>query len=163
MAYLLDANVFIQAKNLHYGMDFCPAFWDWLNEQNANGNVYSIEKVSDELASGSDELVTWAEQQGKAFFLTPDEQLLTALPTVSNWVSKQQYRPEAVNAFLQDADYYLVAHALAHSYTVVTHEIASDGLKRVKIPNVCIGLKVKSMTPYEMLRKERARFVLPRG
>ena len=30
MAYLLDANVFIQAKNLHYGFDFCPAFWDWL-------------------------------------------------------------------------------------------------------------------------------------
>ena len=30
MAYLLDANVFIQAKNLHYGLDFCSAFWDWL-------------------------------------------------------------------------------------------------------------------------------------
>jgi hypothetical protein len=28
--YLLDANVFIQAKNLHYGFDFCPAFWAWL-------------------------------------------------------------------------------------------------------------------------------------
>lgn len=28
MAYLLDANVFIQAKNRHYGFDFCPAFWD---------------------------------------------------------------------------------------------------------------------------------------
>ncbi len=27
MAYLLDANVFIQAKNLHYGFDFCPGFW----------------------------------------------------------------------------------------------------------------------------------------
>ena len=26
--YLLDANVLIQAKNLHYGFDFCPAFWD---------------------------------------------------------------------------------------------------------------------------------------
>ncbi|MFP4387858.1 MAG: DUF4411 family protein, partial [Desulfococcaceae bacterium] len=25
MTYLLDANVFIQAKNLHYGLDFCPA------------------------------------------------------------------------------------------------------------------------------------------
>ena len=24
--YLLDSNVFIQAKNLHYGLDFCPAF-----------------------------------------------------------------------------------------------------------------------------------------
>ena len=30
MAYLLDSNVFIPAKNLHYGLDFCPAFWDWL-------------------------------------------------------------------------------------------------------------------------------------
>jgi hypothetical protein len=26
MAYLLDADVFIRAKNLHYGYDFCPAF-----------------------------------------------------------------------------------------------------------------------------------------
>ena len=32
MAYLLDANVFISAKNLHYGFDFCPAFRDWLIE-----------------------------------------------------------------------------------------------------------------------------------
>jgi len=24
MAYLLDANVFIEAKRRHYGMDFCP-------------------------------------------------------------------------------------------------------------------------------------------
>jgi len=27
MDYLVDTNVFIQAKNLHYGFDFCPAFW----------------------------------------------------------------------------------------------------------------------------------------
>jgi len=26
MAYLLDANVFIQAKNLHYGLDFARRF-----------------------------------------------------------------------------------------------------------------------------------------
>lgn len=31
MAYLLDTNVFIQAKNLHYGFDFCPAFWEWID------------------------------------------------------------------------------------------------------------------------------------
>ena len=34
MRYLLDADVFIRAKNLHYGLDFCPAFWDWLIESN---------------------------------------------------------------------------------------------------------------------------------
>ena len=160
MAYLLDANVFIQAKNLHYGMDFCPAFWQWLTTQNAEGAVCSIEKVADELAAGGDDLSRWAAQRGNGFFLPPDETMLTALATVSQWVSKQQYRPAAINAFLQDADYYLIAHALAHAHTVVTHEVASDGVRRVKIPNVCIGVKVKCMTPFEMLRKERARFVL---
>ena len=49
MGYLLDANVFIQAKNLHYGFDFCPAFWDWLLAGNNAGNVFSIEKVGDEV------------------------------------------------------------------------------------------------------------------
>jgi hypothetical protein len=62
--------------------------------------------------------------------------------------------------FLQVADYYLVTHALAQGHTIVTHEIAENTTNRVKIPNVCIGLGVKSMTPFEMLRTERARFVL---
>lgn len=34
MAYLLDADVFIRAKNLHYGFDFCPAFWESLVTEN---------------------------------------------------------------------------------------------------------------------------------
>ena len=51
--YLLDTNVFIQAKNLHYGFDFCPAFWDWLVVQNEAGKVASIEKVGDELRAGA--------------------------------------------------------------------------------------------------------------
>ncbi|RMF56764.1 MAG: DUF4411 family protein [Calditrichaeota bacterium] len=42
MSYLLDANVFIQAKNLHYGFDFCPAF-QWLIK-NASGTVFNIEE-----------------------------------------------------------------------------------------------------------------------
>jgi hypothetical protein len=160
MAYLLDANVFIEAKNRYYGMDFCPAFWEWLVAQNAEGSLFSIEKIADELASGGDELSTWAAEQGDTFFVPPDERLLTALPTVGAWVSTQDYRPAAISTFLQDADFYLVAHAIAHGHTVVTHEVPSDGVRKVKIPNVCIGVKVKCMTPFEMLRKERARFVL---
>ena len=49
MTYLLDANVFIQAKNLHYGFEFCPAFWDWIDDQTNAGSVYSIERIADEL------------------------------------------------------------------------------------------------------------------
>ena len=160
MPYLLDANVFIQAKNLHYGLDFCPAFWDWLLDANARGLVYSIEKVGDELDAVADELTDWASARGPGFFLKPDTAMLTALAPLSSWVNGQGYEPAAVNTFLQVADYYLVAHALAHKHVVVTHEVPSASTKKIKIPNVCIGVDVKCMTPYEMLRLERARFVL---
>jgi hypothetical protein len=163
MPYLLDANVFIQAKNLHYGTDFCPAFWDWLIARNASQEVFSIEKVGDELQAGGDDLADWAVQRGPAFFLKPDATLLSTLGKVSSWATSQSYEPAAVNTFLQVADYYLVAHALAHGHTVVTHEVAAASTKRIKIPSACIGIGVKCMTPFEMLRRERARFVLPKS
>lgn len=160
MPYLLDANVFIQAKNLHYGLDFCPAFWDWLVARNAANLVFSIEKVGDEIDAGKDELSAWADQRGPGFFLKPDAKVLPALGSVSSWATTQGYEAAAVSTFLQVADYYLVAHAFAHRHTVVTHEIASSSTRRIKIPNACIGLGIKCMTPFEMLRHERARFVL---
>ena len=150
----------MQAKNLHYGLDFCPAFWDWLIAGNAANRVFSIEKVGDEIEAGDDELAAWAKPRGPDFFLKPDAAMLSVLGQVSNWATSQKYEPAAVNTFLQVADYYLVARALAHGYTVVTHEIASDTTKRIKIPNACIGLDIKCMTPFEMLRRERARFIL---
>ncbi len=60
------------------------------------------------------------------------------------------------------ADYYLVAHALAHGQVLVTHEVPASSTTRIKIPNACMGLGVTHMTPFEMLRKEKARFVLGR-
>ncbi len=160
MGYLLDANVFIQAKRFHYGFDFCPAFWDWLVARNAAGDVFSIERVEDEIQAGGDQLAEWAAERGSGFFLKPDAKILAALREVSAWVTAKAYEPAAVSTFLQVADYYLVAHALAHGLTVVTHEKASTSTKTVKIPEPCIGLGIKCMNPFEMLRRERARFVL---
>jgi len=160
--YLLDANVFIQAKNLHYGFDFCPAFWDWLITENGRDRVFSVEKVGDELKAGDDALAEWAEEQGDRFFLAAPEAILPALQEVSAWASGAGYEPAAVSTFLQLADYYLVAHALAMGQTVVTHEVAADTIRKIKIPNACIELGIKCVTPYEMLRAERARFVLGR-
>jgi hypothetical protein len=158
--YLLDTNIFIQAKNLHYGFDFCPAFWDWLIGQNAGGLVASIDKVGDELQSGGDDLSDWAVDRGRGFFLPPDDQVVPALGRVSAWATDQNYEPAAIATFLQVADYWLVAHALAHDFVVVTHEVPSDSTRKIKIPNACIGLGLTCISPYEMLRRERARFVL---
>jgi hypothetical protein len=160
MSYLLDSDVFIQAKNLHYGLDFCPAFWDWLIATNTSGLVFSTEKVGDKIDAGADELALWAAARGDGFFLRPDAAILPALATVSSWATGQNYEPAAVSTFLQVADFYLVAHALAHGHVVVTHEVAAASTKKIKIPNACIGVGVKCMSPFEMLRHERARFVL---
>ena len=71
--YLLDGSVFIQAKNLHYGFDFCPAFWDWLDVQNGLGQVFSVEQVGDEILAGDDELARWARQRPGMWRKGPDE------------------------------------------------------------------------------------------
>jgi len=82
------------------------------------------------------------------------------LGQVSAWATGQAYEPAAISTFLQVADYWLVAHAKAHECVVVTHEVPSDSVRKIKIPNACIGLGITCMSPYEMLRRERARFVL---
>lgn len=155
MTYLLDANVFIQAKNLHYGMDFCPAFWEWLIDNNVSGRVFSIDKVADEIAAGADELTDWMRNSGNGLFLKTDTAIAAQSGRVSAWATGQQYEPAAINTFLQVADFYLVAHALAGGHVVVTHEVPANSTKRIKIPNACIGLDLRFMTPYEMLRGRR--------
>lgn len=100
---------------------------------------------------------------GNRFFLQPDPSVFPALSKVSDWANGQAYEPATVSTFLQVADYYTVAQALAGNHTVVTHEVPSASVRRIKIPDACIGLGVKCMTPYQMLRQERARFVLGTG
>jgi len=160
MSYLLDANVFIQAKNLHYGFDFCPAFWDWLLQSHAERKVFSIDKVAAEIDAGSDDLAKWVRGPGRGLFISMDTGAVASLGRVSQWAMSQQYEPVAISTFFQSADYYLIASALAWRSVVVTHEVPANSTKRIKIPNACMGLNITFMTPYEMLRRERARFVL---
>jgi hypothetical protein len=163
MAYLLDANVFIEAKNRYYGFDFCPAFWDWLQENHAAGRVFSVEKVGDELQAKDDELAKWASKLGAKFFLPPDDSVVRSLKKVAEWVGAQAYEQATVSSFMKGADLYLVAQAHARGDILVTHERQSNEVKRVKIPNVAIGLGISHMNPFEMLRREGARFVLREG
>ena len=144
MPYLLDADVFIRAKNLHYGFDFCPAFWDWLIAGNDAGRVFSIEKVGDEIQAVADDLSEWAEARGDGFFLRPDAAVFPALATVSTWANSKGYEAAAVSTFLQVADYYLVAQAQAGEHTVVTHEVPSASTRKIKIPDACIGLGISA-------------------
>ncbi len=160
--YLLDSNVFIQAQNFHYGFDFCPAFWEWLTAQNRNEKVASIKKVADELGKGKDKLATWTEEQRRrGFFLPADDVVTTRIKSVAAKVENQEYDQKEKANFLDGADSWLVAHAAAHEWTVVTHEMpVGPESKKIKIPNVCTDFGVPYTTPYERLKNEGAEFVL---
>jgi hypothetical protein len=158
--YLLDANVFIEAHRRYYGFDFCPGFWAWLKRAHEDGRVFSIEKVRDELVGSGDTLSDWAADFDAEFFLPPDTATIRSIAAAVEWARGQQYRPGAVNAFADDADSYLVAHAHAHGFTLVTHETAGNEQKRVKIPNACVAMKVKFINAFELLRREKVRLDL---
>ena len=124
MAYLLDSNIFIQAKNEYYGFDLCPGFWDWLKQQNQADKVFSIERVQVELSRVSDDLSQWATDRGDGFFLELDESAIQAMTTVSAWVQHEApHREDAKRVFLSGADPFLIAYAKAHNHTVVSHEV----------------------------------------
>ncbi|MCY4152987.1 MAG: DUF4411 family protein [Aestuariivita sp.] len=73
---------------------------------------------------------------------------------------KRHYDPAAISNFLQVADYWLVSHPLAHEFVTVNYEKPANTTRKVKIPDACVRLSIKVMTPFEMLRHERARFIL---
>lgn len=160
MAYLLDSDVFIEAKRRYYAFDFHPGFWEWLEQANGNGTLYSIDKVKDELLAVDDELAAWARGL-TGFFLPIDEAAAASLAVTSAWVNGGgQFNAAAVSEFVEAADYYLVGFAHAHGHTVVTHEVGQLTSKKVKIPNACAGMNVPWVTPYAMLRAAGARFTL---
>ena len=163
MAYLLDSNAFIEARKRWYGFDFCPAFWDWIDLQNRAGLLFSIDRVATELLAGDDELVPWVQDRRDSLFLKPDLRVLNSLSQLSIWASGGSYNAAAVSTFLDGADSYLVAHAHAHGLVVVTHELVGNSARNLKIPNACVQMGVSYVNPFEMLRIERARFVLDRG
>jgi hypothetical protein len=159
--YLLDANVFITAKNVHYDFTVVPGFWDWIDHAVSNRQAVSIDRVLSELRAQRDELSRWVQGRPEMFRRTTDA-LAPALARIAAWATSQpHYEAAALATFLDSADYYLVAHALTFGDTVVTHEVpAPSARKRVKIPDACRGVGVDYVSPFAMLRNERARFEL---
>ncbi|MBE0011738.1 DUF4411 family protein [Arthrobacter sp. AET 35A] len=158
--YLLDSNIFITAKNRHYGFEFVPAFWDWLDNGHAAGVLCSTSKVRQELLAGQDELTRWANGRSP-LFLSPDQAMLPSLRLLTQWATSASFTQAAVATFLASADFELIAYAHAHQHTVVTHEQPSPlAKKRILIPDACDAMGVPWMDPFSMLKQTRARFVL---
>lgn len=158
--YLLDANVFIQAKNLHYRFSTFPCFWIWMEEARSLGHIASVSSIRSELITGKDELADWAKSANGEWFLDEsDEETQKHYAAVANWVSGSGFKPQAVASFLSGADPWLIAKAKTADAVVVTHEKSEPGCKkRVPIPDVCQFFGVRCIDTFDLLEVLRARF-----
>ena len=160
--YILDTNVFIQAKNFYYGFDIVPAFWDWLDEEFENGVIVSIKPVYDELVAGKDELADWAKDRKDDGWFIPVDDVDTQIKfaEISQWTVTSDFKEPAKKEFLKVADSLLVAKARERGATIVTHESLYDPKikKKIKIPNVCEEFGIPYMSTFELMRELGARF-----
>jgi hypothetical protein len=160
--FVVDANVFIEAKNRYYAFLICPGFWDALVWHGGSGVVCSVDLVKRELLGGNDDLAGWVKTTAPpdAFHTTNDADAVAWYGRIVNWVqSEPRFKPEAKAEFAQAADPWLVAYARAHGMRLVTQETPDPmSRKEVKIPDVCRQFGVKCANTFEMLEDLGVRF-----
>ena len=163
MKYLLDANTFIEANNRYYGMEICPAYWQWLLQAFENGDIFSINTVKEELVHYGDTLSDWVKLNSHIFLTESDVDTQAALAVVVQYVRElPDMKPGADAEFLSGADPWLIAKAMVTGATIITHEQFNPAIKRkVLIPNVCKNFGVGWQDTFGMLHESNARFVLP--
>jgi len=159
--FVLDANVFIQAKRLYYAFDLAPKFWDSLVLHANNKQLESIDRIKLELDKGKDDLTTWANGHfHSAFASTDEEDVIKSYSEIMAWVQGQpQFSDAAKTEFATVADGWLIAYANVKGRIIVTQELpAPDAKSRVPIPNVCQEFDVSFVDTFTMLRQLGVRF-----
>jgi hypothetical protein len=164
LIYLLDANAYINAKNLYYRMEFCPGFWEWLDQSFETGQVYSIGMVKNELSTFGDQLSDWVKDRPDHFLAADDEATQLEFAQIVQFVMEHPvYTEPNRSSFLRVADPLLIAKAKTMGATVVTHESLVPGNStKVKIPNICREFGVEYCSTFELLESLHAQFVLQR-
>lgn len=162
--YILDADVFITAKNRYYAFSICPGFWTSVIHHHRAGSTYSIDRVRNELLAGpkTEDLAQWVTKDlPDSFFLGVDEEAVIAAYTeVMMWVQRNpQHFDYAKAKFATGADGWLVAYARVHDAIVVTNEQPRPDAKReIKLPDVCAQFEVPYVDTFRMLEDLAVRF-----
>lgn len=162
MRYILDSNIFIQAHRFHYPFDVFPAFWDWLEKENKNETLCSLDGVLEEIKAGDDELAEWVKSldSDRWFLKSTDEATQQCYAEMANVImSNTQHQPYAKEDFLSKADLWLIAKAKIIDASVVTQEkSAPDSKKKIFIPDVCETFGVSYTNTIDLMRALGGRF-----
>lgn len=158
--YLLDSDVLITAKNLHYNPSFCGAFWNWILTAHQAGKLFSIDKVKDELLAGGrdDVLYDWAQHTSLSGFFLKSGVGVAQWRKLAAWAQHpdRAFKPAAQTKFLNvdSADAWLIAYAAhAGDCVIITNEQPAPESKRIiKLPDAAEAVGVRTANMFDVLR-----------
>lgn len=112
--------------------------------------------VFGELENGDeDDLLIWARQQKEnGHFIEPDAVVQTIFRQIATYVN-QNYPQFQASAFLNGADPWMIAHAIAYGGSVVTFEVPAPSSKKPKIPDIAAQFGIATLNIYQMVRELR--------
>ena len=158
MKFCLDTNVFVQAWNGYYAMDFFPDYWESFDRYAQKGIIFSTEEVKREISTIDDELNNWLSSRGY-FFKPIDEKVQEYLEEV--FKDERHHRLVDSVKGRSKADPWVIAHALAeHAIVVTKEESAPPNTSRIKIPNVCDDLGIEWINDYDLIRQLGLKFTI---
>ena len=162
--YLLDSNIFIQSKNLHYRFSFCGNFWTLLLDMHDKDMVFTINAVKEELLKINDELSDWVKA-------SPQSMCLDQWDAIDDWAEVTEYprtcghpyQDYALEEFsnVAEADAWLIAYAKKYGYTIVTNEVRNpDMRKKVPLYDIAEVFNVPCITLFDFLEKHSENFCM---
>lgn len=156
--YLLDTNFFIEAHRTTFPFDVVPSFWEQVAKLARDGAVWSIDKVYAEMEHHEDQLKSWIRSELPASFFQPSDGVLGEYSRVANWAASRSghYSDAALATFLDadEADAWLVAHAMQRQCPLLTHEVSQPEMKRaIKLPEPCRHFGLRFLNTIQMFRE----------
>jgi hypothetical protein len=153
VAYWLDADTFITAKNSLYAFEINSSLWAWFDVQLKAKTIRSPERVFREIMAfkRDDLLKQWVSpRRADGLCVEPDKHVSECLTKIANHLytatvphkktkkPQPRYKPAQVEVFGHGADAFVIAHAMADRGCVVTFESDENpDSQRIRIPDVC--------------------------
>lgn len=155
--FWLDSDSLITPHRGPYRFEAVPQYWDFLKEKAQQGVIGSPELVLDkELTSSNpaqaDALERWAKPLRGILFLPPDSATQLRYNDVAQYVqTNARFKQHWIAPFLDGADSWLVAYALALGGRIVTFEKPEPLAKKPKVPDIAQHFGVVCVSLWDML------------
>ena len=166
--FLLDTNILIEPYKKFYSFRIAPGFWDFMQKEIVGGHLVVMDVISKEISKGRDTLADWLHATNIASLERRSPDILACYAKVLNYVHESDaYNDRALALWSEGnhADPWIIAAAIARSYTIITFEHPTSSLgttptSKPKIPDVCSAFNVRNINLYQFL--DLRNFSFPR-